>query len=180
MPYRSLWLHHRRRFLMDAARWIEPGAVGDVGALTRSGTAMLLVRHVPLRAMALHRLASLAHDLHVRAVPSWLQRTLLTRYGLEILPDSDIGGGLYIAHPVGCTLIAHRMGENCSVMAAATFGRTDELRWPTFGDRVFIGAGARVLGGIHLGDDARIGANAVVLTDVPAGAVAAGVPARFR
>lgn len=59
-----------------------------------------------------------------------------------------------------------------------TVGMRNEWAFPEIGDDVFIGAGARVLGGIVVGDGARIGANAVVIQDVPAGATVVGIPAR--
>jgi serine O-acetyltransferase len=71
------------------------------------------------------------------------------------------------------------MGENCSIIAAVTIGMRNEWRFPTFGDHVFIGAGARILGDIELGDDSAVGANAVVVKDVPAGATVVGIPARI-
>ncbi|MGH9360344.1 MAG: serine O-acetyltransferase, partial [Thermoanaerobaculia bacterium] len=72
------------------------------------------------------------------------------------------------------------IGEDCTLLHGVTLGeaRFDELDCPRIGDRVTIGAGAKVLGGISVGDDAMIGANTVVLRDVPAGAVVAGIPAR--
>lgn len=71
-----------------------------------------------------------------------------------------------------------RIGRNCSVIANVTIGMRNEWVFPEIGNDVFIGAGARVLGGITLGDQAVIGANAVVIHDVPAGATAVGIPAK--
>jgi serine O-acetyltransferase len=95
-----------------------------------------------------------------------------------MVAGADIGGGLYIAHPVGCTIVVESMGTNVSVMANVTTGRLQELRWPRIGDRVFIGAGARILGPISVGADAIVGANAVVINDVPVAATVVGIPAR--
>ena len=75
-------------------------------------------------------------------------------------------------------IAVERIGRNCSIIAAVTLGLRNDHTFPSIGDDVFIGAGARVLGGIRIGDGARIGANAVVINDVPAGATAVGVPAR--
>ena len=166
------------RFVMDAARWVRPEDVADPSEVNPAVALKLLYRHPPLRAMAWFRLATLARSLGVRGVPDYLQHRLLRLYGLELVPGAEIGGGLYIAHPVGCTLVVESIGCNVSIMGANTFGRRTELRWPVIGERVFIGTGARVLGGVKIGDDAVVGANAVVLIDVPAGARAVGVPAR--
>ena len=89
-----------------------------------------------------------------------------------------MGGGLYIVHPRGTTVVPAHMGENCSIIAAVTIGMRNEHGFPTIGKNVFIGAGARVLGAITLGDNAQIGANAVVIKDVPANATAVGIPAK--
>lgn len=88
-----------------------------------------------------------------------------------------IGPGLYIAHPFGSVIIAQRIGANATLTHAVTVGMRSTWEFPLIGDGVFIGAGARVLGGICLGNDCTIGANAVVIDDVPDGATAAGVPA---
>ena len=72
------------------------------------------------------------------------------------------------------------IGEECTLLHGVTLGeaRFTELDCPRLGDRVTVGAGAIVLGGIAIGDDAMIGAGSVVLADVPAGTTVAGVPAR--
>jgi serine O-acetyltransferase len=69
------------------------------------------------------------------------------------------------------------MGTNCSVIAAVTIGMRNEHAFPVIGDHVFLGAGCRVLGGITVGSGSKIGANAVVVRDVPSQASVGGVPA---
>jgi serine O-acetyltransferase len=98
--------------------------------------------------------------------------------GLD-LGRTPIGPGLFISHGQATVLSAERIGSNLQVHQGVTVGwdyRGD--RRPIIGDDVFIGAGAKILGAITVGDGARIGANAVVVCDVPAGATAVGVPAR--
>ena len=90
-----------------------------------------------------------------------------------------VGPGLYIPHPRGMVLVARRVGANCSFIHACTLGMRETWDFPVLGDAVFVGAGARVLGGIRLGDACSVGANAVVIKDVPPGATAVGVPARI-
>jgi serine O-acetyltransferase len=166
------------RFIMDAARWVRPQEVASTDELNPGRLLTLLYRHPSLRAMAWFRLASVLQAARVKAVPSIIQRRLLRLYGLELLPGADIGGGLYIAHPSGCTIVVASMGENVSIMGSVTFGRTRDPLWPTVGNEVFVGAGARVLGPIKIGDGVEIGANAVVLTDVDRNERVVGVPAR--
>lgn len=162
----------------DAARWIRPEQIADDAEVTPSVVLRLLVRHMALRAVVWFRVASLAHRLGVRGIPSLIQRRMLVKYGFEITPSMDVGGGLYVAHPVGCVLVAERIGENVTVIAGVTFGTRTDARWPTIRDGVFVGAGARVLGGVQVGDGASIGANAVVVHDVEPGTTVVGVPAR--
>lgn len=95
------------------------------------------------------------------------------------LATKEIGPGLFIAHGEATTLAGERIGANCYVHQGVTIGWDyKSLRTPVVGDDVFIGAGAVIVGAIVIGDGARIGANALVLCDVPPGATAVGVPAR--
>lgn len=165
-------------FRRDAARWIQPEAVAPLEQVTPRTVLRLLHRYRPLRAMAWLRFGGWARSLGVPGVTGMVQRRLARVYGLEMSPGADIAGGLYVAHPSGTTISALRVGENVSVIAAATIGLRGEGAAPRIGDRVYIGAGARVLGDIDIADDAVVGANAVVIHDVPAGATVVGVPAR--
>jgi len=102
--------------------------------------------------------------------------------GIHIRPEIDIGPGLYIGH-FGCIFLGGntRMGMYCNISQENTLGyagRGDKRGLPQVGDFVYIGPGAKLIGPITVGDHAAIGANAVVTKDVPAGAVAAGVPAK--
>ena len=169
-----------RLFRMDAARWVRPSEIADISEVTPGAIAKLLFRNLSLRAVGWYRVACFLKNNGVPALPQLIQRHMMKAYGLEMVPGRDpVGGGLYIAHPVGCTLVARSIGTNVSVVAAVTFGMRNEPAWPRIGDEVFVGAGARVLGDIHVGDGARVGANAVVVNDVPAGATVVGIPARL-
>ncbi|HOP18879.1 MAG TPA: hypothetical protein PLV61_11110 [Parvularculaceae bacterium] len=101
--------------------------------------------------------------------------------GADIPLNAKIGGGLMIPHPNG--IVVHPeaiIGVNCLIMQQVTLGvREGREGAPILGGHVDIGAGAKVLGPVTIGADARIGANAVVLIDVPTGGRAAGVPARI-
>jgi serine O-acetyltransferase len=164
------------KFKQDAARWITPGQIGDPALLTFGLIVRLLHRHMALRAMAWYRLACWCQARRIPYLYGAMLRWIMFRFGLEIW--GEIEGGLYIAHPVGTVIGARHMGRNCSVIAAVTVGLRNEYAFPTIGDNVFIGAGARVLGGIHVGDGAKIGANAVVVHDVAPGTTVVGIPAR--
>lgn len=163
---------------MDAARWVVPESVAPIDDVTFGVIAKLLFRTPSLRAMAWFRLGCACKRRRVPMLPGALQRRLLYKYGLELSVGSDVGGGLYIAHPVGCVLMVDRMGENVTVVSSVTFGMRKGLVWPTIEDGAFVGTGARVLGGITVGAGAKIGANAVVMDDVAPGDTVVGIPAR--
>lgn len=101
--------------------------------------------------------------------------------GADIPINCNIGGGLLIPHPNG--IVVHPdaiIGPNCLILQQVTIGTIDGSGQPIIEGHVDIGAGAKVLGGIRIGAHAKIGANAVVLIDVPAGKTALGIPARVK
>jgi serine O-acetyltransferase len=141
------------------------------------------------RAVAAHRFAQWRNGLRLkllRAPLSLIYRAMFRRcrnvYGIEIPETARLGRrvvfehqGAVVIHP--CAVI----GDGCVIRQGVTLGvRHDGVQEaPVLGRRVRVGAGAKILGPVFVGDDARIGANAVVLCDVPAGATAVGVPARI-
>ena len=100
--------------------------------------------------------------------------------GADIPLNATVGGGLLIPHPNGIVIHPDTViGPNCLIFQQVTVG-TRHGGPPRIGGHVDIGAGAKLLGAITIGDHTEIGANAVVLHDVPAGAVAIGIPAKVR
>ncbi len=101
--------------------------------------------------------------------------------GIEIHPGARIGRKLFIDHGMGIVFgETTEIGDNCTIYHGVTLGGTGKQtgkRHPTLGDNVLIGAGAKVLGPVHIGDNVRIGAGSVVLENIPANATAVGVPA---
>jgi serine O-acetyltransferase len=167
-------------FKQDVERWISLAEGNRHKTASLPVVLKLLYRYMPLRATAWFRLGNWCKGHHIRLLPSMIQRHILRVYGLDIMVGMPVGGGLYIAHPYGVTLCAQQIGRNCSVISASTVGMNKEWRFPIIGDNVFIGAGARVLGGIRIGNDVKIGANAVVLNDAPNGATLVGIPAEVK
>jgi len=106
------------------------------------------------------------------------------RTGIEIHPGATLGRRLFIDHGMGVVIGETAVvGNDVLLFHGVTLGGTTMSpgkRHPTVGDRVVIGAGAKVLGAVHIGCDARIGSNAVVVKDVPDGATAVGIPAEIR
>ncbi len=103
--------------------------------------------------------------------------------GVDIHPAARIGRRLFIDHATGLVIgETAEIGDDVTLYHGVTLGGTSTQkgkRHPTLGNRVIVGAGAKLLGPIEIGDDARIGSNAVVLKAVPAGATAVGVPAQI-
>ena len=90
----------------------------------------------------------------------------------------QLGGGLLLPHPQGVVIHPDvELGPNCLLMQQVTLGTGPKPGVPKLGGHVDVGAGAKILGGVVIGDHAVIGANAVVISDVPAHAVAVGIPA---
>jgi len=161
---------------LDNARGHDPASRSDVeNALVYSG----------LHAIWSYRLA---HTLWAR--PAWRgpARVLaqLTRFltGIEIHPGATIGRRFFIDHGMGVVIgETTEIGDDVMLYHGVTLGGRSlnkGKRHPTIGNRVTIGAGAKVLGPISVGDDSAIGANAVVTHDVPADSIATGIPAVVR
>ena len=104
--------------------------------------------------------------------------------GIEIHPGAKIGKGLFIDHGMGVVIgETAEIGDNVTIYHGVTLGGTGKdkgKRHPTVGNNVIIGYGAKILGPISIGDGAKIGANSVVLKDVPKGKTAVGIPAVIK
>lgn len=102
--------------------------------------------------------------------------------GIEIHPGAKIGKGIFIDHGSGVVIGETTViGDNCTIYQGATLGGTGKetgKRHPTLGDNVMVGSGARVLGPFTVGNNVKIAANAVVLSEIPDDSTAVGVPAR--
>lgn len=137
-----------------------------------------------LHAIVLHRLS---HGLWKRNL-RWLARftSHIGRWltGIEIHPGAKIGERVFIDHGMGIVIgETAEVGDGCTIYQGVTLGGTSltkgSKRHPTLGRNVVVGAGAKVLGGFTVGDNAAVGSNAVVTKPVPAGATAVGIPARI-
>jgi serine O-acetyltransferase len=118
------------------------------------------------------------HDLYL--LGRLLSQLVRSMTGIEIHPAAQIGQGLFIDHGMGVVIgETTEIGEDVTLYHGVTLGGTSMQkgkRHPTLGDRVVVGAGAKILGAITIGADTRIGANAVVVKSVPANSVVVGVP----
>ena len=161
---------------LQSARAHDPASRGDLeNALVYSG----------LHAIWSHRLA---HRLWAKPALRGLARVLsqATRFltGIEIHPGATIGRRFFIDHGMGVVIgETAEIGDDVMIYHGVTLGGRSlqrVKRHPTIGDRVTIGAGAKVLGPVYIGADTAIGANAVVTRDVPAESIATGIPAVIR
>lgn len=156
-------------------------AVKERDPAARSSLEVLLL-YSGLHAIIWHRLA---HRLY-KARLFFLARLIsqISRFftGIEIHPGAKIGRGVFIDHGSGVVIgETAEIGDGCTIYQGVTLGGTGKdkgKRHPTLGKNVLVGSGARILGPFTVGDNAKIAANAVVLSEVPANSTAVGVPAR--
>ena len=134
-------------------------------------------------AMVFHRISHRFWQSGLNWFARWLSSFARWFTGIEIHPGATIGRRFFIDHGMGVVIgETSVIGDDCTLYHGVTLGGTSwdkGKRHPTLGKGVVIGAGAKVLGPIVLGDGARVGSNAVVVKDVPAGATAVGIPARI-
>ena len=135
-------------------------------------------------AVVLHRVAHAMWRYHLKLLARVLAAISRLLTGIEIHPAARIGEFLFIDHGAGVVIGETAMlGSRVTLYQGVTLGglKSDAVkRHPTLGDDVVVGAGAKLLGAITVGNGAFVGANAVVLKDVPAGEVHVGIPARQR
>ena len=162
--------------LLDDARSIRDR---DPAART---TLEVFLLYQGFHALILHRQAHWLY-LHKRFfLARWLSQFARHLTGIEIHPGATIGRRLFIDHGMGIVIgETAEIGDDCTIYHGVTLGGTGHdtgKRHPTIGNNVLISTGAKVLGPFKVGDNSRIGANAVVLQEVPPGSTVVGVKAR--
>lgn len=134
-----------------------------------------------INAIQLHRAARFLLQRGVPVAPQLLRKAIQYLHGSYLPPEAEIGQGTELGYG-GLGVIIHpnaKVGRNCFLSPQVTLGGRSQLDGaPILEDNVIIGTGAKILGPIRIGAGARIGANAVVISDVRPGATVAGVPAR--
>ena len=135
-----------------------------------------------VHALALHRLGNRFWRAGWLSTARFVSHVARFFTGIEIHPAARLGRGLFIDHGMGIVIgETAEVGENVSLLQGVTLGVTStrrEKRHPTLQDNVTVGAGAKIIGAITIGENSRVGAGSVVVRDVPPNAVVVGVPGR--
>lgn len=136
-----------------------------------------------LQAIVFHRIAHLLYKLKIPIFPRLVSQFSRHITGIEIHPAARIGKGFFIDHGMGVVIGETAIvGDNVLLYQGVTLGGTGKekgKRHPTLGNNIVVGAGAKILGNITVGDNSYIGANAVVIKDVPFNSTIVGVPGRI-
>lgn len=155
--------------------------VRDRDPAATSNTEILLL-YPGLKAVRSHRKAYWFYTHNCHFIARWISQHSLKKTGIEIHPGAKIGRRLFIDHGTGVVIgETTEIGDDVTIYQGATLGGTGKdvgKRHPTIGNNVMIGAGAKVLGPIVIGDNSKIAAGSVVLKDIPPNSTAVGIPAR--
>ncbi len=134
------------------------------------------------KALRSHRRANWLYRHRLFLLARWESQRCVRRTGIEIHPAATIGKRFFIDHGTGVVIgETTEIGDDCTIYQGVTLGGTGKdqgKRHPTLGNHVMVGSGAKVLGPIHIGNNVRIAAGAVVLTDIPDNCTAVGIPAK--
>ena len=156
---------------IKAARERDPAA---------SGNLEVILAYPGFHARQSHRLAHTLHTHRVPLLPRLISHFTRLITGIEIHPGAKIGDGFFIDHGMGVVIgETAEIGDNCHLYQGVTLGGTStrrEKRHPTLENNVEVGAGAKLIGAITIGENAQVGAGSVVVTNVPPNATIVGVP----
>jgi serine O-acetyltransferase len=165
-----------RAFWQDAVE-LARASSGEVTAVSLAKAVLTNDSYAITRITDIRRVA---RALHIPLVNHALRVLQTSFYGIEIGKDVTLGKGVYFVHPLGVVIGgSSRVGDRVRFYGNNTVGTAKDNGYPVIEDDVWVGAGARILGPIRVGARARIGANAVVLDDVPPDSVVVGIPARM-
>lgn len=169
------------RLLREAARDVAVARERDPAA-RGAGRLEVLLTWPGVQAVLAHRIAHRLHRAGLPLLPRLVAHVARAATGVEIHPGARIGHGVFIDHGAGVVIgETAEVGDDVTLFQGATLGGLGAdpgRRHPCVGDGALIGAGARLLGPLRIGAGARVGANAVVLQDVPSGATFVGNPGR--
>lgn len=136
-----------------------------------------------VRAIRSYRKAHWFYNKKMYFIARYISQRARKKTGIEIHPAAVIGDGVFIDHGMGVVIGETAIvGDNCTIYQGVTLGGTGKdkgKRHPTLGNNVLVGCGAKLLGNFTVGDNVKIAANAVVLSDVPENCTCVGIPARI-
>lgn len=145
-------------------------------------SAEVMLLYNGYKAVRSHRRANFFYRHNCKWIARWISQHCVWRTGIEIHPAAVIGRRFFIDHGTGVVIgETTEIGDDCTLYQGVTLGGTGKdkgKRHPTLGNNVMVGAGAKVLGPIHIGNNVRIAAGAVVLSDIPDNCTAVGIPAK--
>ncbi len=145
-------------------------------------TFEVLLAYPGLHAVWMHRLSHRLWRWHLKLAARLVSQLARWLTGIEIHPGARIGNRFFIDHGMGVVIgETAEIGDDCTIYHGVTLGGTTwnkGKRHPTLGNGVVVGAGAKILGPITIGANARVGSNSVVVKDVPEGATVVGIPGR--
>jgi serine O-acetyltransferase len=143
----------------------------------------ILTTYPGVHALLLHRLAHFLWSIKLKLIARIFSHLARILTGIEIHPGAQIGRRFFIDHGMGVVIGETAIiGDDCTLYHGVTLGGTTwkkGKRHPTLKNNVVIGAGAKVLGPITLGNNSKVGSNAVVVTDIPNDSTAVGIPAKI-
>ena len=143
----------------------------------------ILTTYPGVHALILHRLAHFLWSIKLKLIARIFSHLARIFTGIEIHPGAQIGRRFFIDHGMGVVIGETAIiGDDCTLYHGVTLGGTTwkkGKRHPTLKNNVVIGAGAKVLGPITLGNNSKVGSNAVVVTDIPNDSTAVGIPAKI-
>ena len=143
----------------------------------------ILTTYPGVHALILHRLAHFLWSIKLKLIARIFSHLARILTGIEIHPGAQIGRRFFIDHGMGIVIGETAIiGDDCTLYHGVTLGGTTwkkGKRHPTLKDNVVIGAGAKVLGPITLGNNSKVGSNAVVVNDIPNDTTAVGIPAKI-
>jgi serine O-acetyltransferase len=142
----------------------------------------VVLTYAGFHAVVAYRISHWLKTHHVPFLPRFISQAARILTGIEIHPSATIGSGFFIDHGMGVVIgETAEIGDYVTLFQGVTLGGTGKergKRHPTLGSHVVVGAGAKILGGITVGDNVKVGANSVVLKNVSANSTVIGVPAR--
>lgn len=163
------------------------GVKYDIDNVLRSdpaarNTIEVLLLYPIVNAMIHYRIAHFLYEKKFFFLARFISQFARFLTGIEIHPGAKIGKGFFIDHGMGVVIgETTEIGDNVTLYQGVTLGGTGKdkgKRHPTIGNNVMVGSGAKILGPIYIGDNCKVGANAVVLKDIPANSTVVGIPGK--